>query len=78
VPVIIATAKPNQLFTALGAGVGALIEKPIEIPILLAAIARLLTEPGEEQLKRLAGKPAEFCFARASLDEKRNTGRGSP
>jgi DNA-binding response OmpR family regulator len=72
VPVIIATAKPNQLFTALGAGVGALMEKPIEIPILLATITRLLTEPREEQLKRLAGKPAEFSFARARTDENRN------
>ena len=72
VPVIIATAKPNQLFTALGAGVGALLEKPIEIPVLLATIARLLTEPREEQLKRLAGKPADFSFARAYPGE---TGR---
>ncbi len=72
VPVIIATAKPNQLFTALGAGVGALMEKPIEIPILLATITRLLTEPRDEQLKRLAGKSAEFSFARARPDENRN------
>lgn len=68
-PVIIATARPNQLFTALGAGVGALMEKPIEIPILLATIDRLLTEPREAQLKRLAGKPAEFSFARARSDD---------
>src|SRR5262245_8625955 len=71
-PVVIATAKPNQLFTALGAGVAALMEKPIEIPILLATIARLLTEPREEQLKRLSGKTAHFSFVRSRPSEGRN------
>jgi len=35
IPVIIATARPNQLFTAINAGVGALLEKPMDIPMLL-------------------------------------------
>jgi len=35
--VIIITARPNQLFTALGAGVGALLEKPLDFPQLLQA-----------------------------------------
>ena len=30
--VIIITARSNQLFTALGAGVGALLEKPLDFP----------------------------------------------
>ena len=75
VPVIIATAKPNQLFTALGAGVGALLEKPVEIPVLLSTIARLLAEPREEQLKRLAGKPAEFSFGRARPEGTKGGGQ---
>ena len=29
-PIIVITARPNQLFTALGSGVGALLEKPLE------------------------------------------------
>jgi len=47
VPVIIVTARPNQLFTALGAGVGALLEKPMDIKMLMHTIARLLAEPAE-------------------------------
>jgi DNA-binding response OmpR family regulator len=70
VPVVIATAKPNQLFTALGAGVGALLEKPVDIPVMLATIARLLAEPRGEQLKRLAGKSADFSFVRPRPEDR--------
>jgi len=66
VPVIIVTARPNQLFTALGAGVGALLEKPLEIPILLHTIGRLLAEPREARLARLAGRASEFAYAPAA------------
>ena len=44
VPVILITARPNQLFTAVSAGVGALLEKPLDIPVLLQSIPRLLAE----------------------------------
>jgi len=37
IPIIITTARPNQLFTAIGAGAGALLEKPLDIPTLLRA-----------------------------------------
>ena len=62
VPVIIATARPNQLFTALGAGVGALLEKPLDIPHLLMTIRRLLTESSEARLRRLIGQEAPFHY----------------
>jgi DNA-binding response OmpR family regulator len=61
-PVIIVTARPNQLFTALGAGVGALLEKPMDIPMLLRTIAKLLAESAEQRLGRLAGKKTEFHY----------------
>src|ERR1051325_6740835 len=35
VPVIIITARPNQFFSAVGAGAGALMEKPLDFPKLL-------------------------------------------
>jgi DNA-binding response OmpR family regulator len=66
VPVIIVTARPNQLFTALGAGVGALLEKPMDIKMLMHTIARLLAEPAEQRLARLAGHHTEFHYAAAS------------
>jgi DNA-binding response OmpR family regulator len=62
VPVIIATARPNQLFTALGAGVGALLEKPLDIPHLLATVRRLLAESNETRLRRLIGGQSPFEY----------------
>jgi CheY-like chemotaxis protein len=62
VPVILITARPNQLFTAVGAGVGALLEKPLDIPHLLTTIRRLLTESSEVRLRRLAGQEAPFDY----------------
>ncbi|MBI3852875.1 MAG: response regulator [Verrucomicrobia bacterium] len=63
VPVVLITARPNQLFTAVGAGVGALLEKPLDIPILLQTIARLLAESDETHLARLAGRDVPFRYA---------------
>jgi len=62
IPIIIATARPNQLFTALSAGVDALLEKPLDIPTLLRTMENLLAESAEEHLARLAGKNCEFTF----------------
>ena len=69
IPVIIATARPNQLFTALSAGAGALLEKPMEIPTLLRTMATLLTETTEQRLARLAGKEAEFHYQPATAGQ---------
>ncbi len=65
-PVIIITAKPDQFFTSLGAGVGALFEKPLDFPKLLEAISALLAEPEESRLARMEGKPAAFYYLPAS------------
>ena len=61
-PIIIITARPNQLFTAVGAGVGALLEKPLDIPTLLKTVNALLSEAPEEQLARVAGRRAQFFY----------------
>jgi CheY-like chemotaxis protein len=52
-PVIVITARPNQLRHAVGAGVDALMEKPLDFPRLLDAIAGLLAETPLERLRRL-------------------------
>src|SRR4030095_14871061 len=70
VPIIIITARPNQLFPALAAGVGALMEKPLDFPRLLETIRGLLDEAMEERLARLAGKPAEFHYLPARPTEE--------
>lgn len=71
-PIIIVTARPNQLFTALSAGAGALLEKPMDIPTLLRAMEKLLAETAEQRLARLVGKKAEFHYkpAIASRDNQ--------
>jgi DNA-binding response OmpR family regulator len=62
VPVIIITARSNQLFPALSAGAGALMEKPLDFPKLLETISALLAEPAETRLARLAGKATSFHY----------------
>jgi DNA-binding response OmpR family regulator len=71
VPVIIATARPNQLFTAVGAGVGALLEKPLDIPHLLSTIRHLLTETNEARLRRLIGEEAPFEYRPSHEEAKK-------
>jgi DNA-binding response OmpR family regulator len=61
-PVVIITARPNQIFPALAAGVGALMEKPLDFPKLLETIRALLNESPHTRLARLAGRPADFHF----------------
>ena len=65
-PIIIATARPNQLFMALSAGVGALLEKPMDMPTLLRTMRKLLAESPEQRLARLAGVEIDFHYKSAT------------
>jgi DNA-binding response OmpR family regulator len=71
IPIIIATARPNQLFTALNAGAGALLEKPMDIPTLLRTIEKLLAESVEQRLARLAGKKTAFHYKPAAASHQK-------
>jgi CheY-like chemotaxis protein len=64
VPVIIITGLPNQYPTALAAGVGALMEKPVEPTALLKTIGELLAEPGETRLCRMCGYQGDTRYVR--------------
>ncbi len=70
IPIIIATGRPTQLFTAIGAEVGALLEKPIDIPTLLQTMEKLLAEPTEKHLARLAGVKTDFNYKPAAGDHE--------
>ena len=61
-PIIIITARSNQLFTALAAGVGALLEKPLDIPTLLKTMSALLAESAEVRLARMTGHHTGFFY----------------
>ena len=61
-PIIVITARPNQLFPALASGVGALMEKPLDLPKLLWTIRHFLEESPQIRRNRAAGKPAEFHY----------------
>jgi len=58
--IAIITARQQQLFTAVNAGAGALLEKPLSFPTLLKTIRKLLAESPETRLRRLSGKREEF------------------
>lgn len=74
-PIIIITARTNQVFTALSAGAGALLEKPMDIPTLLETMKALLAETAEQRLSRLVGKHTEFHYepARAPINIRTKT-----
>jgi CheY-like chemotaxis protein len=61
-PILVITARPNQIFPALASGVGGLMEKPLDFPRLLRTMNDMMAEPPETRLARLAGKPAQFHY----------------
>ena len=56
VPVIVITAWPNQYDEAVQRGIDALMEKPLDIPLLLQTIQKLLDEPERKRTERLTDR----------------------
>lgn len=61
-PVIMITARPNQFFSALSAGVGALLEKPLNFTKLFQTIRDLIEEPATKRLARNEGRTSAFHY----------------
>jgi DNA-binding response OmpR family regulator len=59
VPVIIITARPHQFGRAKMAGADALMEKPLDFPLLVQTVNRLLREPDDKRLARVCS--SEFA-----------------
>ena len=57
-PVVLITARPNQLFPALAAGAGALLEKPLDFVKLFDTVRTLMEEPEDVRVARTAGRSA--------------------
>jgi len=53
VPVIVITARPHQYDEAARRGIDALMEKPLDLPLLLRTVQSLLGESDEARLSRL-------------------------
>ena len=54
-PIIVITARPDAYPVAMATGVAALMQKPLDIPLLLEAMRDMLAEPATERLSRIAG-----------------------
>ncbi|MGD0816283.1 MAG: response regulator [Verrucomicrobiota bacterium] len=54
-PIIIITGQSQQSEMAMAAGVGALMEKPLDAGQLLQTVEELLNEPEEARLRRVCG-----------------------
>ncbi len=52
-PVVIITAMPNQYPQALRCGIDALMEKPLDLPLLLETIKNLMAQTEQQRIARL-------------------------
>jgi len=74
-PVIVITGKDKQSAMAMAAGVGALMEKPLDVSLLLMTIAELLVEHPEKRLKRLVGDDHSTRYFRPASSASPTTKR---
>ena len=61
-PIIIITARPDQQSLADAAGAAALMEKPLDIPLLLETMRKLLAESPETRQARIASQKPRTLF----------------
>ena len=62
-PVVIITGRSNQRALAETAGADALMEKPLDVPLLLQTIRELLTESMESRAQRASHRVSRFRYA---------------
>ena len=60
--VVIITGRSNQRAQAEAAGADALMEKPLDVPLLLQTICALLTEPMESRARRANNRVSSFRY----------------
>jgi DNA-binding response OmpR family regulator len=61
-PVIIITGRSNQRALAETAGADALMEKPLDVPLLLQTIRELMDEPIENRTQRASHRASNFRY----------------
>src|SRR6266699_2233974 len=70
-PVVIITGRSNQCALAETAGADALMEKPLDVPLLLQTICELLTEPMESRARRATNRVSRFRYVPCDNDQFR-------
>jgi two-component system phosphate regulon response regulator OmpR len=66
-PIIIITARSNQLFPALASGVGALLEKPLDMARMLRTVSGLLEAKTHSPLPGRAEQRPDFDYVPGKL-----------
>jgi len=70
-PVVIITGRSDQRAQAETAGADALMEKPLDVPLLLQTICELLTEPMESRARRASNRVSRFRYVPCDNDQFR-------
>ena len=70
--VIVITARPKQYEQAAGMFIDALMEKPLDLALLLAAIAELLAESETERATRLSNPDFKTHYLKSPGDSRLN------
>src|SRR5437870_4120527 len=61
-PVVIITGRSNQRALAETAGADALMEKPLNVPLLLQTVRELMDEPMESRARRASDRASGFRY----------------
>jgi len=61
-PLVLITGRSNQGAQAESVGADALMEKPLDVPLLLQTIRELLTEPRESRARRANNRVPSFRY----------------
>src|SRR5439155_20685574 len=61
-PVVIITGRSNQRALAESAGADALMEKPLDVPLLLQTLRKLMDEPLESRAERASNLASGFRY----------------
>jgi DNA-binding response OmpR family regulator len=72
-PVVIITGRSNQRALAETAGADVLMEKPLDVPLLLQTIRELLDEPMESRVRRANNRASSFQCVPCGGDQSRET-----
>ena len=61
-PIVIITGRSNQRALAETAGADALMEKPLDVPLLLQTVRELMDEPMENRAQRARNRASRFRY----------------